>query len=71
MLHLWYFIEARFVKGGKLWSVSSLTWLCKWKSVNFFRQTLAAIPADVLDQVKSQAENFDVIGIDEGQFVSW
>lgn len=32
------------------------------------RQTLAAIPADVLDQVKSQAENFDVIGIDEGQF---
>lgn len=36
----------------------------------FFRQTLAAIPADVLDQVKSQAENFDVIGIDEGQFVS-
>lgn len=34
------------------------------------RQTLAAIPADVLDQVKTQAENCDVIGIDEGQFVS-
>lgn len=63
-------MEARFLKGGKLWSVSSLT-LVNESMLIFFRQTLAAIPADVLDQVKSQAENFDVIGIDEGQFVSW
>ncbi|XP_048757601.2 thymidine kinase, cytosolic-like isoform X2 [Ostrea edulis] len=32
------------------------------------RQTLPAIPADVLDEVKAEAENFEVIGIDEGQF---
>lgn len=32
------------------------------------RQTLSAIPADVLDQVKAEAENYEVIGIDEGQF---
>lgn len=63
-------MEARFVKGGKLWSVSSLECVNE-RVLIFCRQTLAAIPADVLDQVKSQAENFDVIGIDEGQFVSW
>ena len=34
------------------------------------RQTLAAIPADILEQVKAEAENYEVIGIDEGQFVS-
>ncbi|XP_022317984.2 thymidine kinase, cytosolic-like isoform X2 [Crassostrea virginica] len=32
------------------------------------RQTLAAIPADILEQVKAEAENYEVIGIDEGQF---
>ncbi|XP_062581001.1 thymidine kinase, cytosolic-like isoform X2 [Saccostrea cucullata] len=32
------------------------------------RQTLPAIPADVLEQIKAEAENYEVIGIDEGQF---
>lgn len=29
-----------------------------------------AIPCTKLEEVESQAENFDVIGIDEGQFVN-
>ncbi|XP_061181803.1 thymidine kinase, cytosolic-like [Saccostrea echinata] len=32
------------------------------------RQTLPAIPTDVLEQIKAEAENYEVIGIDEGQF---
>ena len=40
-------------------------------NLNICRQTLAAIPADILEQVKAEAENYEVIGIDEGQFVSW
>lgn len=52
------------------WSISSLSCVNE-RVLIFCRQTLAAIPADVLDQVKTQAENCDVIGIDEGQFVSW
>lgn len=32
------------------------------------RQTLPAVPADKLDDVATLAENFEVIGVDEGQF---
>ena len=39
-------------------------------NLDICRQTLAAIPADILEQVKAEAENYEVIGIDEGQFVS-
>lgn len=35
------------------------------------KQVLAAVAATVLDDMKEEAENFSVIGIDEGQFVSF
>jgi len=36
----------------------------------FYRQTLPAIPAEKLEDIAHTAENFDVVGVDEGQFVS-
>lgn len=35
------------------------------------KQVLPAVAATVLDEMKEKADDFSVIGIDEGQFVSF
>lgn len=39
-------------------------------SYDHFRQTLPAVAATELSTLKTEAEQYEIIGIDEGQFVS-